>query len=72
MFGFNFNKEKDTSAEEKHELEQFFESEEDWDIGHKGGEVEKEQGEIDWSNYDFMHTFDDLPQSNRPYDSDEE
>ena len=73
MFGFNFNKNKDQPVDdEKQELEQFFEDE-DWDIGHKGGEVDKEEDQaIDWSNYDFMHSFDDQPEPSRDQDKDEE
>ena len=72
MFGLNFNKNKDEPAsEEKQELEQFFEDE-DWDIGRKGGEVDKDEEDIDWSNYDFMHSFDDQPESDRGQNEDEE
>lgn len=61
MFSFNSDKEKEKSSEERGELEQFFEDE-DWDIGQKGGEVSKDsEQDIDWSNYDFMYTFDDAP-----------
>lgn len=70
MFGINFNNNNHDDNKEKGELEQFFEDE-DWDIGQKGGEVDKE-GDIDWSNYDFMHTFDDLSNSNNNLDKNEE
>ena len=71
MFGFSFGRQNDSDDDHmnsKHDLERFFEDE-DWDVGQKGGEVEKDQ-EIDWSHYDFMHTFDDL--SEKKIDDDPE
>ncbi len=69
MFGLHAKNKDPNQDHDKNDLEQFFEDE-DWDIGQKGGEVTK-GNDIDWSNYDFMQTFDDVPHADHNSSTDD-